>query len=128
MSASVTVLWLGLAASLSWLAGRFGAVRIGAPASMLVAALPELIGRHDLGAVAEPGAIAGALLQWLLLAAVVAVVVVATRNALTVLAPSYGAVTWPASVGPRRRARTYVVDRRGRPRAPPQLPLPVHVI
>jgi hypothetical protein len=128
MSGSVTVLWLGLAAMLSWLAGRFGPVRVGAPASLLIAAIPELVGRHDLGAVVEPGAIAGAMLQWLLLLVVVAAVVVASRSALTVLVPSYGAISWPASVGPRPRARTYVVDRRGRPRAPPKLPLPVHVV
>jgi hypothetical protein len=128
MGMPVTGMWLGLAAALSWLAANYGAVRVGAPASLLVAAVPELVGRHDPGAVVEPGAIAAAMLQWLLLVAVVVAVVVASRSALTALTPLYGAISWPASVGPRLLARSRVVDRRGRPRAPPEVPLSAHFV
>lgn len=119
MSVSVTVIWLGLAATLSWVASKRGLVRLGAPASLLIAAIPELVGRHDIGAIVEPGAIAGALVQWLLLVAVAAVVVMAGRGTLVVLAPSFGAVAWPAPPVSLAPARGHVVDHRGRPRAPP---------
>ena len=126
MSGSVTALWLALAAASSWLAGRFGAIRVGAPASLLIAALPELVGRHDLGAVMDPGAVAGAMVQWLLLLAVVAAVVLASRGALVVLVPSLTAVSWPTPAGGRAREGSHLVDRRCRPRAPPDVPLSAH--
>ena len=126
MSASVTALWLGMTAALSWSSGRFGAIRVGAPSSLLIAAVPELVGRHDLGAVVDPGALSGAMLQWLLLLVVVAAVVVASRGAFVVLAPSFPTLSWAAPTGRRTRASSHVVDRRSRPRAPPALPLSVH--
>jgi len=127
MTAGNTLLWLALAAGLAGLAARRGPIRIGAPASLLIAGAPEVLGRHDLGAVFEPGAIAGALVQWLLLLAVVAAVVITSRGALVVLTPSYAVIEWPAAAGPRQQARSFVVARRGRPRAPPDLPLSVHI-
>lgn len=128
MGAPATALWLALAAALSWIAARNGPIRVGAPASLLVAGVPELVGRHDLGAVVEPGAIAGAAVQWLLLLAVVTAVVVAGRAPLSVLVPSFAAITWPAPTGRVPRPRGQVVDRRGRPRAPPVLPLSVRSV
>lgn len=128
MSGSVTALWLALAAASSWSAGRFGAIRVGAPASLLIAALPELVGRHDLGAIVDPGALAGAMLQWLLLLAVVAAVVVASRGALAVFALTFHAVSWPAPIERRTRESSHVVDRRSRPRAPPAGPLSVQFV
>ena len=128
LSAPVTVGWLGLAAALSLLAAKRGVVRVGAPASLLVAALPELIGRHDIGALVEPGAVAGALLQWLLLLAVAAAVVVATRGTFVVLAPSFGTIAWLTPTASQERARSHVLDHRGRPRAPPRASLSAHFI
>ena len=128
MSPSVAIGWLALAAALSWLAAKRGPIRIGAPASLLIAAMPELIGRHDIGAIVEPGALAGALLQWLLLLAVAAVIVIASRTQFVVLVPSYGAIGWPAPGGSRTWARSRLLDHRGRPRAPPGSHLSVHFI
>lgn len=128
MSVPVTVGWLGIAAGLSLLAAKRGLVRVGAPASLFVAALPELMGRHDIGAVVEPGAVAGALLQWLLLLAVAAVVVVATRGAFVVLAPSFGTIAWLTPTASQERARSHALDHRGRPRAPPRAYLSAHFI
>jgi hypothetical protein len=70
---ALTALVVGLAAASRWPA------LLAAPASLASAGLPELIGRHDLGAVFEPGAMLGALLQWSLLLVVLALAVVATR-------------------------------------------------
>ncbi|MBV9368635.1 MAG: hypothetical protein JO074_02295 [Frankiales bacterium] len=74
MTPLAVVLWLALTATVVGLAAasRRPAL-LGAPASLASAGLPELIGRHDIGALLEPGAILGALLQWLLLLVVVAV-------------------------------------------------------
>jgi hypothetical protein len=47
-------------------------IAVGVPAAVVVSGMPELWGRHDVGAVAEPGAMLGALLQVLLLLAIVA--------------------------------------------------------
>jgi len=123
MSPALTVGWLALAAVLGWSAGRRGPVRVGMPAALVVSAVPELVGRHDVGALVEPGAIAGALVQWLLLVAVVAAVVLASRTFFTAHVPAYGAVAWPSPIGLRRQARSVTVARRGRPRAPPRAPL-----
>jgi len=119
MSLSQTAAWLALAAGLAWLAARTRPVPVGAASALIVSAVPELVGRHDPGAVVEPGAIAGALVQWLLLLAVIAVVVIADRR-LGIVAPSSCAdLPWlPAHVR-RPRTHTRLVDRRGRPRAPP---------
>jgi hypothetical protein len=80
MGPTAVVLWLaltavvvGLATASRWLA------LLAAPASLASAALPEMIGRHDLGALVEPAAALGALLQWLLLLVVLAFALVASR-------------------------------------------------
>ena len=80
MSPAMIACWLLLAALLSALAARTRPLLIGAPAALVVSAVPELVGRHDIGAVIEPGAIAGSLVQWLLIAVVVAVALLAERQ------------------------------------------------
>jgi hypothetical protein len=74
------VLWLAVAATLAVLAAVTRPVLVGAPCALVVSGLPELVGRHDIGAVLEPGAICGALVQWLLIAAVVAMALLADRQ------------------------------------------------
>ena len=115
--------WLLVAAALAWLASRTRPALVGGPAALAVSVIPELVGRHDFGAVAEPGALAGALIQWLLLLAIFAVAVVVDRSLAVRAAPSsYLIVPWqPAPVATRREV-TRLLDSRGRPRAPPVVP------
>ena len=123
-----TVAWLALAGGLAWLAARTRPAAVGGTAALVVSAIPELVGRHDVGAVAEPGAIAGALVQWLLLLAVIAVAVVVDRSLVVTHPSSYIDLPWqPTPVGARGHV-TRLIDRRGRPRAPPARPLPVTVL
>ena len=127
MGPLATVAWLALAGALAWFAARTRPAMVGGSAALLVSAIPEMLGRHDLGAIAEPGAMAGALVQWLLLLAVVAVAVVVERG-LAVHAPSfYLNVPWQQPVVAVSRHATRLVDRRGRPRAPPLVLLPATV-
>lgn len=128
MGWTTTVVWLVLAGGLAWLAVRTWPALVGGGSALVVSAIPELVGRHDLGAIAEPGALSGALVQWLLLLAVVAVAVVVDRTLAAWAAPSSSIVPWlrPSSSTPVTVTR--LVDRRGRPRAPPcVLPLPATV-
>jgi hypothetical protein len=129
MGPASTLVWLALAGALAWLAVRTRPALVGGTAALVVAAIPELLGRHDAGAIGEPGALAGALMQWLLLMAVVAVALVVERSLAGLVTPSpYRIFFWqPAPVG-ADRSLTRLVDRRGRPRAPPAvLSLPATV-
>src|SRR3954454_418295 len=65
MSPVATVSWLLLAAALTAFTAKRPATA-GAAAALVIGGLPELAGRHDPGAMFEPAAMAGALLQWLL--------------------------------------------------------------
>ena len=111
--------WLALAAGLSALAARTRPWVVGAPAALAVSATPEMIGRHDPGALLEPGALLGALLQLLLVVAIVALAVAVERRlaVLIVHVPLLPA----AAPRPRRRIslRTARVDDTAAPRAPP---------
>lgn len=129
MGPTVTVGWLLLAGALAWLAVRTKPVLMGGTSALVVAGIPELIGRHDPGAIGEPGAVAGALMQWLLLLAVVAVAVIADRSlSLRRVRPAHVRVLSQPSVLDDDHNVTRLVDRRGRPRAPPPVPpLPVTV-
>lgn len=80
MSPAMIACWLLLAAALSALAARTRPLLVGAPAALLVSAVPELVGRHDIGAVLEPGAMVGSLVQWLLIALVVTLALLAERR------------------------------------------------
>lgn len=71
MAPLVTAAWLLLAGSLAAVAAATRVVLVGAPAAVAVSAFPELWGRHDFGAVVEPGALLGAALQVVLLLLVV---------------------------------------------------------
>jgi hypothetical protein len=120
--------WLLFAGGLAGLAVRTRPALVGGASALLVSAVPELVGRHDPGAVAEPGAMSGALVQWLLLLALVAVAVVVDRSLSPWSAPASYLVAWLKPSPSRRLAMTRLVDRRGRPRAPPVvLPLPATV-
>jgi hypothetical protein len=127
MGPGATLAWLALAGTLAWLAARTRPALVGGSAALVVSAVPELVGRHDIGAIAEPGAMAGALVQWLLLLAVVAIAVVVDRW-IAVVAPSayIDVPSQPAEVCASGDP-TRVVDRRGRPRAPPSVHLPATV-
>jgi len=116
---ALTAVVVGLAAASRWPA------MLAAPASLASAGLPELIGRHDLGAALEPGAMLGALLQWTLRLVVLALAVVASRVLrLTPLIAGAPLARMPAL--PSRPDRSpYVVARWGlRSRAPPPCPSP----
>jgi hypothetical protein len=119
MGPVLTLGWLGLAGLLAWLAARTKPALVGGAAALAVSAVPELVGRHDPGAIAEPGALAGALVQWLLLLAVLAVLLVIDRS-LAVRRPTtlLDGPHQPAAVAFHRDI-TRLVDRRARPRAPP---------
>jgi len=121
MGPLATVGWLMLAAALATAAARTRPVPVGAASALLLSGVPELVGRHDPGAVVEPGAIAGAVVQWLLLLALLALVVVVDRQ--------LGRVTRPAPwrplprTGPSPFARALVAPGAptgaASPRAPP---------
>ena len=96
MSPVQVVLWLLCAAGFSALAARTRPWLVGAPGALAVSAAPELIGRHDPGAIVEPGALLGALLQLLLVVAIVAVAVMLERRLVLLL------IT-PLAVPARRR-------------------------
>lgn len=124
MGPLAVVLWLGVTALVVGLAASSRRPSLlAAPASLASAGLPELIGRHDLGAIVEPGAMLGALLQWLLLLVVLALAVVASR--VLRLAP-FAAAAPPARSSVRGRSPDrppHVAYRwRLRSRAPPACP------
>src|SRR3954471_11378828 len=119
MSPAATVCWLGLAAVLAALTAVRPATA-GAAAALVIGGLPELAGRHDPGAMFEPAAMAGALLQWLLLVLVLSVAY-AVHTQLTASAPAPTAVPVLPLTTSRRPRRPYgrVTGRSGRTRAPP---------
>ena len=119
MTPTMTVGWLALAALLAGTAAATRVVAVGVPAAVLVSGFPELWGRHDLGAVAEPGALLGALLQVLLLLAIVAAaLLVQDRLTNTTAAVVLSRPTRPPlPLHPVRRATRTTVVRRSR--APP---------
>jgi len=120
------VLWLALTATVVGLAANSRSpALLGAPASLASAGLPELIGRHDLGAVFEPGAMLGALVQWLLLLIVVALAVVASRVLRLAPLVAGGPVVRTPAISSRASRPPYVLPRwRLRSRAPPACPSP----
>lgn len=125
MGPLATVAWLSFAGGLGWLAALTRPALVGGSAALVVSAIPELVGRHDPGAIAEPGAMAGALVQWLLLLVVVAIAVIVDRwLAVQARSSQLDLPAQPSVVG-RSRKFSRLVDRRGRPRAPPLVLLPV---
>ena len=104
MSPGQVVLWLVAAAIVSAVAATTRVVLVGVPGALLISAAPELIGRGDLGAIVEPGAILGAIVQVLLLLLVVGIALVLQR--------------WVAPLRPQQLVRPVIAVR-------PAPPLPV---
>jgi len=123
LSPAMIACWLLLAAMLSSLAAVTRPLLVGAPAALLVSAVPEVVGRHDLGAVVEPGAVAGALVQCLLIAVVVALALLAERQlgqrraTPVVLVALSSAPSWRLAV-----PRPLLVVGESRSRSPPLAP------
>lgn len=119
MTPAQVALWLALAAGLSALAARTRPALVGAPAALVISATPELLGRHDPGAVFEPAALLGALLQLFLIVAVVALAVALERRiarfAIAVIASPPEGRGRPT----HETLRALLVDRTAAPRAPP---------
>src|SRR3954452_13173351 len=110
MSPATTLGWLVLAAGLAAFTARRPATA-GAAAALIIGGLPELAGRHDPGAMFEPTAMAGALLQWLLLVLVLSVAY-AVHTRLTTTQPSptaLPAIRLTTSLRQRRRPCCRVV-------------------
>src|SRR3954464_14991710 len=104
MTPAATLCWLPLAAALAAVPPRRPATA-GAAAALAIGGLPELAGRHDPGAMFEPAAMAGALLQWLLLVLVLSVAY-AVHTRLTTSAPAPTAVpVLPLTTSLRQRRR-----------------------
>lgn len=123
MGPALTACWLLVAGGASCLAAATRPAVVGPLSALLVAGVPELVGRADPGAVLEPGALAGALLQSLLLLATLALAVVTDRWLRALCPPTFSCVRVVPSPAERRRGFARDVDRRSRPRAPPVSPL-----
>lgn len=119
MSPGQFVVWLAAAAAVSYVAATTRVLLVGVPGALLVSATPELLGRGDPGAIAEPGAMLGALVQLMLLLAVVAMALALERQ-LVAFRPQQPAR--PSHL-PRRITLAAVlealVDRTASPRGPP---------
>ena len=119
MSPAQVVAWLALAAIVGAVAATTRVLLVGVPGALLVSAAPELIGRGDPGAIAEPGALLGALVQLLLLLAVVATALVLERRLLPLRRERLPRLFCGSRhVRPPAVVRL-VVDRTAAPRAPP---------
>lgn len=119
MTPMQVLVWLGLAAGLSGLAASTRPLLVGAPAALLVSGTPELLGRGDPGALFEPGALLGALLQLLLVVAVVALAVVLERRIALMVHREIGSPSDAREVASLKSLAGMSVDRTGEPRAPP---------
>jgi hypothetical protein len=75
--------WLAAAGVIAGLAAISRPLLVGLPGACAVSGFPELIGRHDPGAILEPGAALGALLQVLILLLVVALAVLVVDQVTT---------------------------------------------
>ena len=120
MSPTATFCWILLAAALT-AATAMRPATVGAAAALVIGGLPELAGRHDPGAMFEPAAMAGALLQWLLLVLVLSVAY-AVHSRLTTSGLSPAALPTLRStrpLPPRHRRCGPLTHRSGRTRAPP---------
>lgn len=119
MSPGSTAAWLLLTGVLCALTARRPATA-GAAAALFIGGLPELAGRLDPGAIFEPAAIAGALLQWLLLVLVLSLAfavltVLTTEEVSSPFLPALGRLKPPGV----RPFVSQLAARAGRSRAPP---------
>jgi len=119
MSLWQVVVWLAATGALAALATATRPIVVGPPVAVAVSAAPELIGRRDPGAIAEPAALLGAALQLLLFAAVVLLAAALERRPARFLLPR---LRRPVHRAPRpllSGAYAAAVDRVAAPRAPP---------
>lgn len=119
MSPAATAAWLVLTAVLCALSARRPATA-GAVAALFIGGVPELAGRLDPGAVFEPAAVAGALLQWLLLVLVLSLAfAVHTRmHAVAPASPALPVLLLPPTAHLHRFVGR-LAERSGLSRAPP---------
>lgn len=111
--------WLFAAAGASAFAAGHRVQVTGPPLALAVAAAPELLARHDLGAVTEPAALVGAALQLLVVASVVALALLLDERPPPLSLQALCAPRLPAT-RPRRPTRpSYSVRNDSAPRAPP---------
>ena len=120
MSPAQVVVWLTLAGAVSALAATTRVLLVGVPGAFLVSAMPELVGRHDPGAIAEPGAVLGALVQVLLLLAVVAIALVLERRLSPLRPQGLGRLSHVVRYLAMPAVVQRVVDRTAAPRGPPE--------
>ena len=122
LTPGLTVLWLALAGVIAWLAARTRPMPVGAAGAMVVAGVPELVGRHDLGAAFEPAALAGAALQWLLLVVVLALLVLVERHLFaTALRRADILPIRLSATSTYQQVRSRLRVSKGQPRAPPSM-------
>src|SRR4051812_3197771 len=119
MSPAQVVVWLALAAGIGAIAASTRLLLVGVPGALLVSATPELIGRGDPGAIAEPGAILGALVQVLLLFAVFAMALALERRLSQVQPERLTCPVHPPLHLSLQPVVHLVVDGIAAPRAPP---------
>lgn len=120
------LLWLLVAAGACALASTRVAA-LGAPVAVVVSATPELLARHDLGAVTEPGAIVGAALQLPVLVAVVTLALILERRVPVVTVRPLPAVAASRVAGVLSPLSSLLVRSGAAPRAPPGvLPSYIH--
>lgn len=119
MSPTQVVVWLAAAGALAGLAASSRLLVVGPPVAIAISAAPELIARRDPGAIGEPGALLGAALQLVLLAAVVLLAAAFERRPARLSRPR---LQPPAHRPPpplRRRSWCVLVDATAAARAPP---------
>jgi hypothetical protein len=112
-------LWLAATGVLAAVAATTRLIAVGVPVAVVVSAAPELIARHDPGAIAEPSAVLGATLQLLLFAAVVALSAVLERRAPRLSPPLVRRPVHRRPLPMRSRSWCVLVDTTAVPRAPP---------
>jgi hypothetical protein len=118
MGPGATALWLSLAAVLAAASAR--RPLMAGVAAVVVAGVPELLVRHDPGAMLEPAALAGALMQWTLLLLVIAVALaVQTRLSATPFAGSAPVAAVARVAAAAEAVRVFVLARTSLSRAPP---------
>jgi hypothetical protein len=120
------LVWLALTALLMGAASR-RPLALGLPAALVASALPEWVGRPEPGAVVEPSALLGAVVQLLVIFAVVALALLLRDWIASPPVPTALAVLPDRPVPAARPHRPAVhLPERARPRAPPRLdPMPI---
>jgi hypothetical protein len=121
MSPAQVAAWLLMAAAVSAVAACTRVLIVGVPGALVISGTPELLGRHDPGAVFEPGALMGAVVQLLLILVVAALALLLQRRLAVLGARAViGAVNRRAQPSPEEVCSP-VVDEIAAPRGPPAL-------